>query len=327
VDKFGNAIVTGYSYNGNGYNYATIMYSGAGVPLWTNLFTGLRNDFSSHASAIAVDTNGSVFVTGYSEGASFGEYDYATIKYSGAGVAAWTNRYNAHGFFDQAEAIAVDNSGNAVVTGFTGSSGSGLGNDYATVKYSNAGAPLWAKSYSGTPGNSDDVAYAVAVDSNGNAFVTGQNVSSGDCPTIKYSSTGAPLWTNHVFMGGSSIAADSNGNVFVTGGNGTIAYSGAGVPLWTNTFYGGSAVSLDSKGNVIVTGGGFTVKFSSSIPGPPHLDFQWVNNRLVLNWTNTGFTLQSAPDLASTFTNIPNATSPFTNPPSAAQQFFRLSSP
>jgi hypothetical protein len=49
-----------------------------------------------------------------------------------------------------------------------------------------------------------------------------------------------------------------------------------------------------------------------------------LNHQLVLSWTNAGFTLQSAPDLTATFTNIPAATSPFTNPLTAPQQFFRL---
>jgi hypothetical protein len=43
-----------------------------------------------------------------------------------------------------------------------------------------------------------------------------------------------------------------------------------------------------------------------------------------LNWTNAGFSLQSAPAVTGTFTNIHGATSPYTNPAPRAQQFFRL---
>ena len=39
------------------------------------------------------------------------------------------------------------------------------------------------------------------------------------------------------------------------------------------------------------------------------------------------FSLQSAPDLASVFTNIPGATNPYTNTITASQQFFRLADP
>ncbi len=60
--------------------------------------------------------------------------DYATIGYSSAGVPLWTNRYNGPGNGqDWAWALAVDASGNVIVTGF---SYNGVDYDYATIKYS-----------------------------------------------------------------------------------------------------------------------------------------------------------------------------------------------
>ncbi len=67
-----------------------------------------------------------------------------------------------------------------------------------------------------------------------------------------------------------------------------------------------------------------TIKYSSSVPPPVHLDFQLLGNQLLLSWTNAGFSLQSAPAITGTFTNIPGATSPYTNPLTGPQQFFRL---
>src|SRR5439155_681268 len=78
--------------SGSFRDYATIKYSGAGMPLWTNRYNGPANE-DDYAAAVAVDGNGNVFVTGYSVG-SGGNYDYATVAYSGAGVLLWTNRYN-----------------------------------------------------------------------------------------------------------------------------------------------------------------------------------------------------------------------------------------
>ena len=54
------------------------------------------------------------------------------------------------------------------------------------------------------------------------------------------------------------------------------------------------------------------------------LNPQRLSNKLVLNWTNAGFSLQTAQDLSAAFTNLPGATSPYTNPATAPQQFFRL---
>src|SRR6185295_5092027 len=80
VDASGNVFVTGSSVGSAGNDdYATIAYSGAGVPLWTNRYDGPGN-YSDIANAVAVDASGNVFVTGSSVGSG---YDYATIAYSG----------------------------------------------------------------------------------------------------------------------------------------------------------------------------------------------------------------------------------------------------
>jgi hypothetical protein len=348
VDGSGNVIVTGRSVgSGSYYDYATIKYSGAGVPLWTNRYNGPGNGYDQ-AAALAVDGIGNVFVTGQSLVGA----DYATIKYSSAGVPLWTNRYHGPGG-SAATALAVDSSGNVFVTGYSIASGSGY--DYATIKYSNAGVPLWTNLYNG-PGNRSDIAHAIAVGGSGNVFVTGLADSSFAYATIAYSGEGVPLWTNRYsgseYSSAVGIAVDQSGNVFVTGfstGSGsnfgyyefaTIAYSGEGVPLWTNRYNGlgnglgdssAFAVALDGSGNVFVTGSSYngrsydyaTIKYSA-IPPPVHLGFQRLNNQLILSWTNAGFSLQTAPDLSATFTNLPGASSPYTNPATAPQQFFRL---
>ena len=98
----------------------------------------------------------------------------------------WTNRYNGPGnYADEATAIAVDGSGNVFVTGYSDSGpSSGTLYDYATIKYSNAGVPMWINRYNG-PGSGEDYARAVAVDTNGNVFVTGYSASS-NAPYFNY---------------------------------------------------------------------------------------------------------------------------------------------
>jgi Beta-propeller repeat len=279
VDGVGNVVVTGQSSGiGSGSDYATLAYSIAGAPLWTNRYNGPGNSFD-YPSGVAVDGSGNVFVTGYcaTTNGLADNYDYATIKYSGAGVPLWTNRYNGPGNGDDhARAVAVDSLGNVVVTG--DSLGSGSGADYATIKYSGAGVPLWTNRYNG-PGNGDDYAYAVAVDASGNVFVTGYSLGYGsgdDYATVAYSSAGAPLWTNrydgpaHLYDRATAIVVDGSSNVVVTGYSTgstssydyvTIKYSGAGAPLWTNLYNGpansadyAAAVAVDGSGNVFVTG-------------------------------------------------------------------------
>ena len=56
-----------------------------GVPLWTNELKAATN--SNYKVSGAVDNSGNVFVTGSSSG---GDH-YATVAYSPAGAALWTN--------------------------------------------------------------------------------------------------------------------------------------------------------------------------------------------------------------------------------------------
>jgi hypothetical protein len=54
------------------------------------------------------------------------------------------------------------------------------------------------------------------------------------------------------------------------------------------------------------------------------LNIRFAGTKVVLTWTNSLFTLQTAPAVTGTFTNISTATSPCTNALTGAQQFFRL---
>ncbi len=114
-------------------------YAQGGVPLWTNRYDGPGTGWDV-VSAIAVDSGGNVFVTGYSANSASPPYerDFVTIAYSNAGVPLWTNRY-AGSEYGYGSAIAVDNSGNVFVTG---SSSNGSNPDYVTTKYSSSVSPL-----------------------------------------------------------------------------------------------------------------------------------------------------------------------------------------
>jgi uncharacterized delta-60 repeat protein len=274
VDNAGNVYVTGWSYTTAGSDdadYATIKYNSAGEQQWVARYNGPGNLFDE-ATAIAVDGSGNVYVTGTSWGTA-GNSDYATIKYNSSGQEQWVARYDGPGhFFDGATAIAVDNVGNVYVTG--SSWGSGTGSDYATIKYNSSGGQEWIARYNG-PGNNNDVATAIAIDTAGNVYVTGW--SSGidlDYATVKYNSVGQQQWvaryngpTNRTDEA-LALVIDNAGNIYVTGfsigTNGspdyaTIKYNSVGQQQWVARYTGpgnseANAIAVDSAGNVYVTG-------------------------------------------------------------------------
>jgi hypothetical protein len=191
VDGSGNVCVTGRSWNGTDYDYATIKYYPDGDTAWVRRYDG-PGGFSDSAVAVAVDGSGNVYVTG-SSWVTGTDCDYATIKYSPNGDISWVRRYDgpANGR-DKVSAMVIDGVGGIYVTG--GSEGEGSSFDYATVKYDSSGNEVWIRRYN-SPANMYDWAYAIAVDDSGDVHVAGISINSGtsyDFVTIKYVQTG--LW-------------------------------------------------------------------------------------------------------------------------------------
>ncbi len=274
LDSSGYIYVTGESNNLGAYpydsDYATIKYNSAGIEQWVAKYNGSGNDYDV-ANAIAVDSSGNVYVTGHSDGLGLTN-EYATIKYDSEGVEQWVAKYGGN----NANAIVVDISGNVYVTGC--STCLTTIDDYATIKYNSAGIRQWVARYNGS-GNGFDCAYAIALDSSGNVYVTGRSEGSGtdfDYTTIKYNSAGVEQWVTRYNSSGNgkdsayAMALDSSGNIYVTGESyslgteldyATVKYDSAGTEQWIARYNGpgsdedwASSITVDSSGNVYVTG-------------------------------------------------------------------------
>lgn len=269
VDADGNVYVTGESeYSGFASDYATIKYDAHGNQLWATRYESNAKD---NPRGIALDARGNVYVTGQAWGS--GNYaDFTTIKYDPNGNQLWIAYYGGAGN-DDANGIAVDDAGNVYVTGSVA-----LGsNDCATVKYDSAGNELWVRSFDGTA-HQDDGGRAIAVDENGNVYVTGacmDTLTYYDFLTISYDSSGNLRW---LFTFDSADSAEDvsyaiavkNGRVAVCGKSydldsyfdyATVCFSTSGNVLWAQRYNGPgnggdepAAITMDEHGNVYVTG-------------------------------------------------------------------------
>lgn len=188
------AFVTKLNATGNAFVYSTYV----GGSIVADLF-----DFGEDGQAIAVDGDGNAYVTGQTTTVDFPTFNARQSFYAGGFTDAWVGKFSPSGSrifvsylgstgSDHGDSVAVDPSGNIFVTGVTGSSGSSFptvnaiqstsagSNDGFVTKMSPDGLTLLYSTYIG--GTNSDLARAIAVDSNGNAYVAG-STSSTNFPT------------------------------------------------------------------------------------------------------------------------------------------------
>ena len=229
-----------------------VKYDSSGNTIWAKSAGGNNEDIPY---GIAADMSGNAYVTGYYYNSPItfgnttltnaGSYDIFIVKYDSAGNVAWAKGAGGSNQ-DGGMGITTDASGNAYVTGFFayqtvvfGSTTltSNGGDDVFTVKYDAAGNVLWAKNGGGS---STDQGNGIAVDANGNTYVTGSFVSTSagfdnitinnangvwykDVFIVEYSPTGNAVWAKSGGGGGNAtefsegIAIDTSGNMYITG--------------------------------------------------------------------------------------------------------------
>ena len=178
------------------------------------------------------------------------------------------------------------------------------------MKYTANGVPAgdsWPVTYNNATVNKKDVAYALALDANGNVYVTGasqainpvSNKKTGyDFTTVKYSPSGVQQWVNNyeggmrmddiarsiavcddqqsVFVTGSSVQGAQHGQDYVTlrlpmAGSGTIS------PEWVGR-YNGPTSNNDVAYSIAMKPGTCCIAITGTSTGKPGtLDFATLN--------------------------------------------------
>ncbi|MFN0107511.1 MAG: SBBP repeat-containing protein [Blastocatellia bacterium] len=216
VDKDGNAFIAGQTDSVN-FPTANALQSAKGFfgsdafvtkinPTGTALIysTYFGGSSADYAQAIAIDAAGSAYIAGATLSSSSlptrnplqatyagGFYDAFVAKLNPAGSALEYSTFLGGNDQENATGIAVDSAGSAYVVGGTLSINFpmkdpvqeryGGGTDAYLAKLSPSGSTLVYSTYLG--GFRGDIANAVAIDINGNAYVTGVT-SSSDWPTV-----------------------------------------------------------------------------------------------------------------------------------------------
>lgn len=153
--------------------------------------------------------------------------------------------------------MVVDKAGNIYVTGFIDTEKTDV--DYVTLKYAPDGKLLWQRRYNG-PGNDLDRAASIALDAQGNVYVTGESdggsgngpdhLNGLDIATIKYAPDGRQVWVRrfdgkgHGKDGGLKVATDTAGHVYVLG------YTWGGDPKTGGTDTDYTLLQYDTTGNL-----------------------------------------------------------------------------
>jgi hypothetical protein len=178
VDNNGNVYLTGFGgfTTGNGYDWATIKYTGAGVQVWANTYSSILGNHADRAAALAIDTNGDVIVTGQTKYYNVNSYDIITIKYTATGAQAWTCPYSrSNNNDDTALDITTDLQGNSYVLG--NSPGPGTYNDHEVIKINASGIIEWVAVTDTLQKN--NYGWAITIDSAGQNIYVASDINIG----------------------------------------------------------------------------------------------------------------------------------------------------
>jgi hypothetical protein len=302
VDAQGNAYLTGQTSSPNfpvlNAFQPTLGGAGANDAFVTKLnptgsaliySTYLGGSATDNGYRIAVDTDGSAFVTGTTYSANFptqnpyqpnrlGANDAFVTRFAPNGQALTYSTYLGGTEVDYGNGIEVDNLGRAYVVGYTFSSDFPLlnafqffnagGSDAFITRFNADGQSLSYSTYLGGSGQdiqANDVAWVVAVDSQGSAYIAGETMSSS-FPTRNPVQPSYGGGFQDAFV--AKLNAAGNDLVYATylGGSGTDDGEGIEVDSAGQAYVGGSSNSANfpTRNPISNHGGTYMTKFNAT---------------------------------------------------------------
>jgi hypothetical protein len=224
------------------------------------------------ATAVEVDAEGNVYVTGRTSGSldgpNAGGYDLFLRKYDASGSVQWNHQFGGSRN-EMSWALTVDPFGDIVVVGDLQGGGGAL--EAFVSKFDGSGNHVWTKPFYDNLGSQ---ALDVDADALGNLYISGATYQAAgifgarpDGFVTKFDAAGGRGWTrqfgqifNDLAWG---VAADASGNVYVSGESQDDLvlnkYDAEGALQWerelaTSGFERSQSIALDELGNVFVAG-------------------------------------------------------------------------
>ena len=233
TSKDGSVFVAGYSSSRNGDAAVARLSPENGAEVWSRQF-GSRKEFDT-AERVAVDSDGGVYVAGYTQGNAFGfnagdDDVFVAGLNSVDGTIVWGQQYGSIGV-DVAHDVAVSEDGGVYVVGEThdvmfGSS-AGLTDAFVIRLSSTNGSKVWGFQFGSS---SLDIATCVAVSADGGVYVVGRtfgdlysaNAGEYDVFVTRLSSMdGMEVWGRQWGSDNTEtaidVAASPDGGLYLTG--------------------------------------------------------------------------------------------------------------
>ena len=234
-DSWGNPI---RAYSASRDRFAAKLNSD-GELIWNTFLGGQGDDCGTD---IAIDTNGNLYLLGNSSSSwggpvrpHSGDTDAFTALLDSSGNLIWSTFLGGDDY-DYGAGIAVDEGGNALITGHSNAHwgnpvrANAGGRDGFAVKLDSSGEILWHTFIGGT---GSDIARAAEIDDGGFTYITGasgdgwqeaESTFSGspDAFIVKLDTSGEQVWS--IFLGGDEdqaghdVALGANDSIFVAGG-------------------------------------------------------------------------------------------------------------
>lgn len=205
VDGDGSVVVVGYYDTTAGGNDMLLRkYTSEGSVVWTRSYAGAAGG-NDAAQAVAVATNGDVYVAGYETAVAEGANIWLG-KYDTDGNQLWARSYNGTASVDDyLSSVEVDGSGNAFVCGYEGNV------TYPwhvfVRRYDPAGTIVWTDKYLGASGEGAHC-FGIARAPSGDVVITGGEMRGTvrDALIRRYGPDGDVRWT--MTMPGGAMGPD-----------------------------------------------------------------------------------------------------------------------